>query len=87
MTAKRTIRTREQKLEDARKEIIRLEQEGIAQAVRLREQGLAWDRRSEELQTKAVDVKAKADELLVSLDIDPDTFWTEHEAAAPAEQV
>jgi uncharacterized protein (DUF342 family) len=88
MSTKRRIRTHEERLEDARKELVRLEQETITKAIELRKQSEGWTVRATELVTKAQGAKEKADELLQSIGHDPVLFWKEYEEAeaeAPAE--
>ena len=78
--AERKFRTREQKLADARSEIIRIEQATKDQAIRLRTQAQGWITRSKELLIKAEDAEVKSDQLLASVGIDPTAFWAEHDS-------
>lgn len=75
--ASRVIRSREQRIADAKEELKKLEQGTKDQAIRLREQSQVWVARSAELVLKAESASAKADELLESLGIEPDKFWEE----------
>jgi len=74
----RVIRSREQRIADAKKEVEKLEQGTKDQAVRLHEQANTWIVRSKELVIKAESASEKADELLASLGIEPDLFWDEY---------
>lgn len=80
MATKRTIRTHAQRLEDAKKEIVRLEQESITKAVGLHEQAEGWRTRAAELVLKAQGADERADKELVSLGHDPKKFWAEYSA-------
>ena len=75
------IKTREEKLAEARQTIVKLEQETIAQAIDLRQQAKGWTARAAELVAKAKGAEAKADALLKGIGQDPITFWTEQDKA------
>lgn len=76
------IKTREEKLAEAKQTIVKLEQETIAQAIDLRQQAKGWTARATELVAKAKGAELKADALLESIGQDPATFWTEHEKSS-----
>ena len=73
------IKTREEKLAEAKQTIVKLEQETIAQAIDLRNQAQAWRARSNELLSKANGALDKADALLIGIGQDPEVFWAEHD--------
>jgi len=77
--ASRVIRSREQRIADAKKEVEKLEQGTKDQAIRLKAQAQTWIERSADLVVKADSASVKADELLFSLGIEPDKFWEEQD--------
>lgn len=84
MSKTRTIRTREQRIADAKAEVVRLEQQDLKEAIGLRTQALGWLARSEELTAKALGAIDKANSLITALGHNSDEFWTEYDKGQSA---